>query len=385
MGRALVAGVEARSRAAQWLLADRFDDWDLAIVVVAESHSAAEGMWHGIDPTHPLHDAPSGRAAGEALTAVYRATDRLVGDLIQATDPSTVVVFSMGGMGPNGSDVASMALLPELMLRWALGERRLDAPHGWTGSSDLGPVDEDEVTWSRSWFRGVAPDEPEEDVRSRTSLRRFGTWLPEPTKRRLRRVRADRWARAQPVGYRSLDWMPAVWYADRWPAMRAFALPSFYDGRVRVNLRGREAGGLVEPADYGRTCDEIEELVRACVDPQTGRSVVASVERWGANDPLSLGSSLSDLVFEWSASPCAFEHPLHGRVGPIPYHRTGGHTGPFGFASLTGSGLVPGDHGIVSALDVAPTIFELVTGRRPTGISGHSLVDALAGAPMHER
>ena len=371
MGRDLVAGIEARSRAARWLLTDRFENWDLAIVVVSEPHSAAEGLWHGIDPTHPLHDAPSGRAAGEALTAVYRATDQLVGDLLQATDPSAVVVFSMGGMGANVSDAASMVLLPELMLRWSLGERRLEA------------VDEDEVTWSRSWFRGVAP-EAEEEVRSRSLLRRLGAWLPEPTKRRLRRVHSDWRARAQPIGYRSLDWMPAAWYADRWPAMRAFALPSFYDGRVRLNLRGREAAGLVDPADHGRTCDEIEELVRDCVDPQTGRSVVASVERPGADDPRSLDSSLADLVFDWAACPRTFEHPVYGRMGPIPYHRTGGHTGPFGFASLTGSGLAPGDHGIASPLDVAPTVFELVTGRRPAGIAGRSLLDALAEAPMVE-
>ena len=46
-------------------------------------------------------------------------------------------------------------------------------------------------------------------------------------------------------------------HGPRWPTMRAFALPSFYDGRVRVNVRGRAGGGLVGPEDYAAVLDEV--------------------------------------------------------------------------------------------------------------------------------
>jgi predicted AlkP superfamily phosphohydrolase/phosphomutase len=377
MGDDLVASVDARSRAAQWLLGERFDDWDLGVVVVSEPHSAAEGLWHGIDPTHPLHSVPSARAAGESLTDVYRATDRLVGDLITATDPTTVVVFSMGGMGPNRSDAASMVGLPELLLRWSLGERRLDVPGEWASEPAQVPLgDAAQTEWSRDWFRGLPP-EPAPPRRSLQS--RVGALLPKRVREPLQLARTDRRTAHLPPGYRHLEWQPATWYADRWPDMRAFALPSFYDGRVRVNLCGREAHGVVDPADYERACDEIEALVRDCVDPRTGASVVESIDRPARHDPMALDSSLADLVVVWADCPLALDHPEHGTIGPVPYRRTGGHTSPYGFVSITGPDVVPGDHGIASALDVAPTVYELLGGRATDRISGSSLLGVLTG------
>ena len=374
MGIDLVAGVDARSRAAQWLLGERFDDWDLGLVVVSEPHSAAEGLWHGVDPTHPLHSVPSAPIARTALEDVYRATDRLVGDLIAATDPTTVVVFSMGGMGPNRSDAATMVLLPELLLRWSLGEERLEVPDAWSGAPDQVPlVDDDGVGWTRGSFRDV-PQDPYPPSRSLTS--RAGAVLPARVREPLRRARGERRTAHLPPGFRSLDWQPTSWYADRWPAMRAFAVPSFYDGRIRVNLRGREAGGIVDPADYEQVCDEIERVLRACVDPRTGASVVESIERPGPDDPMALDSSTVDLVVVWAANPLAFCHPRYGTIGPVPYRRTGGHTSRYGFVSITGPAVVAGDHETAAAVDVAPTIFELLAGRAPEGISGTSFLGA---------
>jgi hypothetical protein len=268
-----------------------------------------------------------------------------------------------------------MVLLPELLLRWSLGERRLEVPAEWSRTPERVPVgDERAVNWSRAWFDGVAPSA----AAPRPSLKsRMLSLFPDAVQRKVRRARQERRDQGLPVGYRDLDWQPACWYADRWPAMRAFALPSFYDGRVRVNLRGREAAGTVAPADYERVLDEIEALARECVDPITGASVVESVERPAGGDPFALDRSLSDLVIVWAGCPLAFHHPHHGAMGPVPYRRTGGHTGPYGFASITGPDLAPGAHGIGAALDVAPTVYELVAGRPAEHLSGTSRVRAL--------
>ena len=148
--------------------------------------------------------------------------------------------------------------------------------------------------------------------------------------------------------------------------MCAFALPAFYDGRIRVNLTGRERHGIVDPNDYERVCDELEALVGSCIDPRTGKHVVKEFERPGANDPMALGSSQSDVVVVWNASVCALEHPDLGLVGPVPFRRTGGHTGPYGFAFISGPGIAAADHGVRSAFDVAPTLVDLV-GAHPLG------------------
>ena len=237
MGAGLVRGLAARAQAASWLLGSRFDDWQLALVVTGESHSAAEAFWHGIDADHPLHDVASAAAAANSMTEVYRATDRFVADVVDAAGADTVVVFSMGGMGPNQSDVPSMVLLPELLLRWACHESLLEVPPEWSSHPRDLPIQPDDVTKSSVspvWYGasdGIADT-------ARTWLQK----LPAPVKRGLRRFRPAPSAAPSkmPPGALRLDWQPATRYRQWWPKMPAFALPSFYDGRVRLNLRGRE-------------------------------------------------------------------------------------------------------------------------------------------------
>jgi predicted AlkP superfamily phosphohydrolase/phosphomutase len=168
--------------------------------------------------------------------------------------------------------------------------------------------------------------------------------------------------------------MPTLLYQPHWRGMPAFALPSFYDGRVRINLAGREAHGFVARGEYDSVCDAVEALVRACRDTRTGEPVVAHVERPRGRDPLALGPSEADLVVVWSGAAVGFDHPEHGRIGPLPYRRTGGHTGPHGMAYVAGEGITPGDRGVRSSFDVAPTIVELLGEATPRDLSGTSLL-----------
>src|SRR6476659_8418833 len=97
MRKGLLDGLAARTEVARWLFTERFPDWDRSIVPAAEPHSAAEAFWHGADPAHPLHGIPSAPVAAGALTDTYQAVDRMVGELIDATEARTVLVFSLGG------------------------------------------------------------------------------------------------------------------------------------------------------------------------------------------------------------------------------------------------------------------------------------------------
>ncbi len=371
MARGLVAGLAARTEAARWLLTQRVPDWDLAIVAASEPHSAAEGLWHGIDECHPLHGHPSAEAAAEGMTEVYRATDRMVGELVTAAAAAatapTVVVFSLGGMGTNGSDVPSMGLLPELLYRWSFGEPLLTVPIEWSAAPREVPLATGGGTsgWQREWFRHR--DVVETPSRVRALTRR----LPAPVRGSLRRLRTAVMDRGQPTGFANLDWHPATWYRPWWPRMRAFALPSFSPGRIRVNLRGRERDGIVDAADYDTVCDDIERVVRATRDPRTGEPVAKAVERRDrGSDPYRLSGTEADVVVAWQGSAVAFYHDDLGLIGPLPYRRTGGHSGPFGFAYFDGAGLAPCDHGVASTFDLAPTLAGLVSNRPVSGISG---------------
>lgn len=370
MGAALANAVDLRSRAARWLLKERLPDWDLGLIVVSEPHSAIEGLWHGVDPGHPLHGLPSGVPAEEGLWAVYRAVDRLVRDLIQTFEDATIVLFSMGGMGSNRSDVASMVLLPELLYRNAFGCPLLRRRQDWERAPGGVPLLADQDNWSRD-VGALVP--PRRTVRG-TVRGRISRLIPERVKRRIRSLTgggAELGGRSMRL---SLGWMPATRYQPYWSEMPAFALPSFYDGRIRINLIGREREGKVGATDYSAVCDDLERLLHDCRDPMTGEGVVEFIERPGASrDPLEMGPTEADLVVVWRG-PLAIDHPTLGQIGPIPYRRTGGHTGPYGVAYLYGAGLSPGEHGIRSSFDVVPTIIDLLDLPPQTGLSGTTLL-----------
>jgi hypothetical protein len=101
--------------------------------------------------------------------------------------------------------------------------------------------------------------------------------------------------------------------------------------------------------------------------------VVANVDRH--TDPFAVPTSDGDLVVTWGASCSSFDHPTHGLIGPVPYRRTGGHTGPYGFAYVQAPDLAPGDRGVRSAFDVAPTLVDLLGLPPIETVAGTSLLD----------
>lgn len=358
-GEGLAAAARLRSDAARWLFGERLPDWDLGLLFVSEPHSAVEALWHGVDPSHPLHKAASGPAAGDALKRVYRAVDELCGDMVDAFGDATVLVFSMAGMGPNRSDIQSMALLPELLYRDAFGSELLKIPADWSAAPRGLPLIPD----GKEWVKLVAGAVGE-------SLgRRAARELGRKTAAVMRRLGMGE---SGPARF-SLDWMPAARYQPHWRKMRAFALPSFYDGRIRINLTGRESRGLVAAGKYRAELDRLESLLRECTDISTGEPVVDRIERSEERDPRTLNGTESDMIIIWRGVSTGFDHPRLGRIGPLPLRRTGGHSRPHGFAYLAGEGIDAMDCGIASSFDVVPTLIDLVGEPVRTRISGRSL------------
>jgi predicted AlkP superfamily phosphohydrolase/phosphomutase len=385
---ALVVGTRRRADAAAWLLS-RQPDWELFATVLSEPHSAGEQLWHGIDDVHPTSRTPTAPLARRRLREVYRAVDDAVGRLVAGfPSDTTVVAFSMHGTGPNNADVASMALLPELLFRLQTGEARLGSR---SGSGPLGPPIVPKVGWTPA------------------VQREFGT---EPLLRRARgavaarldRVRGRGCAHDDPqltvgalghpiaaetdltpeeigVPRSSVEWQIAMRYQDCWPRLEAFALPTFYDGRIRINVAGRERDGVVPIERYAEVCDRLEAELHACVEPHSGAPLVDRVDRLRADDPMAPRGPDADLVVVWARAADALEHPRVGRIGPVPYRRTGGHS-ERGFAFVSGPGIEPGDIGVRPALDLPATIAALI-GRSGPKLEGASFVDGAHGAPDH--
>ena len=379
MGVDLAAAVRRRTEIASWLLGERLPDWQIAMIGVAEAHSATEGLFHGVDPSPRWQSCPSRPAAEHALRSVYEAIDELVGKLTSQFADSVQVVFALHGMGANSSDVPSMLLLGELLSRWSGHPTPdLNFPLGPDGIPFLPPG----VLWGDVAATGLG-----------STPSRRGKALgaaPSPVRRIVRRVRAGRSGSTLPPGSSRLNWMPLMRHQAKWSTMRAFALPSFYDGRVRVNLCGREALGCVALDDYQAVLDEVEETLGACRDPLLEIPVVKSFER-PFEDPMSAGSSDADLIITWADGVLGIGHPDLGTIGPVPPRRTGGHA-PVGRCLVRGAGIDPVDLGLRSSFDVLPTVLRLADGTASWELSGQPMPvsvgqqdEPLGHAPQRDR
>jgi predicted AlkP superfamily phosphohydrolase/phosphomutase len=364
MAAALVCAAKTRTAIAEWLLLKRFADWETAIIVTSELHSASEAMWHGWQADHPLHSCASADPARQGMEDLYIETDRMLARLYAAFPDARLVAFAMHGMGNNHADVLSMALLPEFLLRLDAGQRALSSLPEWRE------------------FRGTSMDEKKDwsnavkscmDLPKHASQSSSIKWMDRllfrsgSLKKRANRAVRDSLA---------LDWMPSALYAPLWPDMRAFALPSFYDGQVRLNLAGREARGKIELQDYEAELKRLEVALHGLRDPYSNEPVVRSLSFPVADKPLDASETECDIKISWASGSIAMTHQDTGLIGPLPYRRTGGHTGETGFAALLNCGLRPGFGGVRSSMDVSPTVANLA-GVAATGgrFSGQSLLD----------
>lgn len=343
MGEGLVGALATRTDMVTWLLTERIRDWELAIIGIPEFHSVIETMWHGWATDHPLHHAPSAAAARAALVAVYEAGDRMVGAILDRFPEADVVAVAPHGMGSNTADAAAMILVAELLFRHSqgvgaleVGEGEQHQPHrfwsGWVNGRLSFP---EAAPTKRNWLKGL-----------------FGTA-----------------AEAKPVGDaptfdHELDWMPTARYRRFWPRMKAFALPSYHDARIRLNVAGREARGIVAQRNYATALAEIRDLLAACVDIESGRALDIEVDFTDLRDPMAVTRWQTDVVVRFKRNVLGLFHPTYGRIGPVPHRRTGGHTGGYGLAWIAAAGILPGAHGVASTFDVVPAIRALVAGKR---------------------
>ncbi|MEO1787028.1 MAG: hypothetical protein AAFR41_08405 [Pseudomonadota bacterium] len=168
--------------------------------------------------------------------------------------------------------------------------------------------------------------------------------------------------------------MPSAQYSPYWPQMDAFGVPAYFDGRVRINLQGREKFGKVPLEQYHEVLERIKTTLLECVDTRTGEPVIREMETPGVNDPLGLDGTQADIKILWNGSPVGFRHPKYGDIGPAPVRRVGGHSGGYGALYVMGQDIEAGDFGLKSSFDVAPTIVELLGQVRPNRMDGESVL-----------
>ena len=313
------------------------ETWDLFVCGFGATHRGGHKFW---DITNTLGDIQSNEREefAYALRDVYIACDTAVGQLVETVSEGvTIFVFSLHGMGPNTS--RADLLLPKMLDRILNKKANKRSEQGGCLQR----------------LRKLIP------LELRYKVRR---WLPF-------------WLQ---------DQLTAFWRMGRidWSLTPAVSLLADLQGYIRINLRGREAAGIVKPGEeYDRLCTEIIEGLSTFVDADTGEPVVESVMR--SDQLFSQGSrqnNLPDLVVRWASNPVANHRAIvsssYGSIPwPVPGRNSDGRSGnhrPEGFLIAAGGRIHPGSQ-IKDAhiLDLAPTVYALLNLSKPTEMCGNVL------------
>ena len=328
----LLRSVEYKRSTAQWLL--QRQPWNLAVIGFCEGHPAGHYLW-------PANIGSADSADDGAMTLLLRfyvALDRAVGALIDSL-PADVALFVVSGDGVRPNRCA-WYLLPAVLERL-----------GYTC-----PV--------AGMANGAAP----------SIVGRLKGLVSAGTRRRIANL-LPWWLRDQ-LGAReqaaNIDWSKT----------RAFTLPTDLEGCVRINLKGREPQGIVEPGrEYGELCEELRARLGELTNPVNGAPAVRRV--WIRNEvfPGERQEQLPDLIVTWNdAAPfTSLASPRLGAIdGASADPRPGTHSAD-GFLLATGAGVPRGLKTTGHLVDVAPTAMTLLGLTLPPDMDGAPL-RALTGS-----
>ncbi|WP_036485581.1 alkaline phosphatase family protein [Myxosarcina sp. GI1] len=344
--------------------------WDLFLMVFGETHTIGHDLYNHSQPDHPLYShLTKNGTKSDPLLATYQKVDRAIGEIIaEAPHDANIICFAVHGMAANFTDLLSMAVLPELLYRYSFGKPALVS-----GRLDRTPASITTKPVRNSW-----PGEIWSQIYEPNPIKKlFRTWTHKKF------LTGRKHGLLSPYGLMdygtepelAMSWMPAMWYSQLWSTMKVFALPAFTNGHLRINLKGRERDGIVDVSEYESLCNELTEILYRLRDGRTRKSVVKQVVRTRTN-PLDTNPKLpdSDLVVLWSEPITdVIDSPDLGRIGPLTHCRAGGHKSQ-GFLIAKGSNISPGCNlPAAEAVDLAPTILELMGASIPKYMDGKPL------------
>jgi hypothetical protein len=172
------------------------------------------------------------------------------------------------------------------------------------------------------------------------------------------------------------------------PATRAVVLPSDINGYIRLNIKGREPCGALEPgADAEAELTAIRRALLELVDPASGERIVAQAVTAEEAFGHDRHADLPDLMVSFRQDIGALDSCMSERVGLVKVpvrvvNRSGDHTSESRLW-LAGNGLRPGAATAgASSLDVAPTILSLLGVPIPPGLDGRSLAEPSGAGPL---
>jgi predicted AlkP superfamily phosphohydrolase/phosphomutase len=324
----LLEGGETKGRLFRHVLDQR--DWDLFLCGFEEAHCAGHQFWHHNEPTARWHDPEAPEDVKNTLRDVYIKLDDMLGHVLEgAGDDSAVLVLLSHGMQLAGG---GWHVLGEVLVRLGYG----------SGSTAVGKV------------RGRIPAPVKAAIRAA---------LPGRTRARLQQV-----AGSLPSPLESSE-------------TRAVALLNSPCGAVRLNVKGRDPYGAVEPgAEYESACDELEYELGRLVDARSGLPAVQRIVVTHRHYGDSVHPNLPDLLLSFNGEVAPIEGVSSPRIGTITaplrtalLPRSGDHTQTSRLI-WTGPTVEPGGlEPVGDVVDVAATLLDHVDVPVPETLDGTPL------------
>ncbi len=219
----LLRSVDLRGAAMDYLIRSR--DLDFAMMVFTETDRAQHYFWADMDSAHPAYNPERGARFGSVIRDVYERVDEQIGRLIETVgDECQVIVVSDHGFGSQPHYVyVNRWLMQTGYLKSKIVETLGEKVRGTT--RDL--LDKTGLLVAARAVRNAAFGEPEGAAASDLKNGQLAT----------KRSNIDRIID-------NVDWAHTTAYA-------------LVPRGVRINLKGREPHGIVEPSEYESVRDRL--------------------------------------------------------------------------------------------------------------------------------
>jgi hypothetical protein len=328
----LLVAADRKEAASLWLLDQR--RWSLYAVVMGESHCVGHQMWALHDAEHPRHDPSTVALIGDPVREMYRRLDGVVATHLGRADADTTVYVHLShGMGPHYDGTHLLDIVLQRL------HEADDVRRGWRSTALEGLLGRVPPQWRMRTLSAMAP---------------------------LMRNHADR----VPPGPNEPWTLPV---RDR----RWFQVPANALGAIRLNVRGREGNGQLDPGEVDRVCAELIRWFEEIVNVDSGEPLVHRIYRSDDVYARRPDDRLPDLFVEWNSN-APIERVYSPRIGLVaavdPQWRTGDHR-RHGLLFARGPGIVPGLRAErISMMDVGPTLCAAL-GVTLEGVDGRPLAD----------
>ena len=341
--RRLHSSIDKRAAVAEHLMTTK--PWDTFMVVFTESDVVQHFFWRHMD--EPADGDPANHV--DAIRDTYEHLDAVVGDLMKAVGPDTLVML-VSDHGARQEDGLARTL-PSWLQHLGLLTYKTEG-----GKANVRSLAYSAVT---------------------RAFRKLDKTLPPEVKHKLsRRIPWLRRRVENMMSFGKLDWSKTIAYTDG-------KRPEIW-----INLKGRQSQGIVEPKDYDEVCGQIIERLTSGQCSRTGKPLVRKVLR---RDEIYSGPFVDrspDLIVQWmdEGSCLDIDYPdgtsfkllkQHLPDDPFDHLVNGGHD-PYGIVALLGPGVKPGRLEGAQIADVAPTVLYLRDAPIPSDTDGKVLEGALS-------